>query len=391
MIPILSFCLLLFVSSSHASLEEAPQQSLSSTDFLKEIVKEIAAKELWDLKAGVRISEFDAGSALVGDSQRYEFQIRVGRGVLTMRFSEVELWRQLESDEGLDLGAQGGVVGDLELEGPLDVHVGGGDGELTLRLPAMSMTRRGIQRVVVGAGIKIKVKGARQVSLAHPFGAQVVLNEDLGTTADSVETSKFSLSPLGQSSCSPVLSVRVVGTASIVACKTHNSKASIGTKYHSHNTVELLPDKCYSSMHYQPIRSSLHTSFHSKLVQVEKRLLGVLGYPVFQDKSTRFLKAKITSPTLVKFQMELERNITAKDRSWKTVPAWRTRPITVRQSLDIVARVGGGLDLEPSIVKKVKRAYTVVDSKADRMSNISFPLFPPAVSQPGALTLDVKW
>ncbi|KAG1368569.1 hypothetical protein COCNU_14G010370 [Cocos nucifera] len=386
-----SASLALSLPSSHAS-SSSPQFPL----FLQGVVKAIAARERW--KGEVRVSDLDAGSARVGGSQRYKFHVRVGRTVLVLKLSdEVLSWRKARGrgavEFGPDLMAGTAVEGlmpvvrDLELEGPLDLRVsGGGDDWLSLHLPAPNITHRHLRRVLVGNGIRVKLEGAQEVSLMHPYDIGLSLNGSLAARRE--EHTQFWA--FGYSSCAPILSVHVGGSVSVITVRNHNSLASVETAFKSPDTVELLSEKCYNG-HFKQIPSCLFCSIGKRLVLLEK-VLG-LGNRRFKSESARFLKAKIMSSTLVKFRLELERDITKDDRVWKKTAEWKTKPTVERHWFEIVARVEGERRLKLVITKKLKRPFIIADSTAwsNLMSNISFTQFPSVVVPPEALTLDVKW
>ncbi|XP_010941858.1 protein TUNICAMYCIN INDUCED 1 [Elaeis guineensis] len=400
---ILVFIFLLFSSASPALSLPSSEASLlasspspQSPSFLQGVVKAIAARERWE--GDVRVSDLDAGSARVGGSQRYEFHVRVGRTVLVLRLpDEVLSWRKAHGsvEFGPDLTAGTAVEGlmpvvrDLELEGPLDLRVsGGGDDWLSLHLPALNITHRHLRRVIVGNGIRVKLEGAQEVSLIHPYDIGLSLNGSLAARRE--EHKQFWA--FGYSSCAPILSVHVGGSASVIAVRNRNSLASIETSFKSPDTIELLSEKCYNG-NFKQIPSCLFCSISKRLVLLEKALGSVLGNRMFQSESVRFLKAKIMSSTFIKFRLELERDITTNDRVWKKTAEWKTKRTVERHWFEIVARVEGEGVLRPMIIKKLKRPFIVADSTAwsNLMSNISFTQFPSIVVPPEALTLDVKW
>lgn len=124
---------------------------------------------------------------------------------------------------------------------------------------------------------------------------------------------------------------------------------------------------------------------------MEKLLKRFLGNKTDQNTGSGFLKANIKASPVVRFKMELERDIRSNGTSQGTLPEWRTRLSTERVWFEVVARIEGER-LKPLTIKKV-RPFIEVDSSAwsNLMSNISFTKFPSALVPPEALTLDVKW
>lgn len=124
---------------------------------------------------------------------------------------------------------------------------------------------------------------------------------------------------------------------------------------------------------------------------MEKLLRSFLGDKIDQNTTSGFLKASIKASTVVRFKMELERDIRSNDTAQGTLAEWRTRPSVERVWFEIVARIEGET-LKPLAIKKV-RPLIEVDSSAwsNLMSNMSFTKFPSVLVPPEALTLDVKW
>ncbi|KAH7673548.1 hypothetical protein IHE45_08G014300 [Dioscorea alata] len=390
----------LFVSASQSLLQfnlseltrKPSHFSSSAPGFLQDVVKAIAVKEKWDPDADVRVSELDRASARIGDSRRYEVRMQ---SVLALKFGD-ELedvkWRRWEGEFGVDLmdGEEGrrASVGDLVLEGPVELRAGkGGDDGIVLLLPN-NVTHKALNRVLVGDGITIRLEGAQEVSLVHPSGIFLSLD---GTLATHSET-KHHFWPLGYTSCSPLLSIQVMGSASLHAFRTHNPKVSVKAAFQSHDIVELLPDKCYNHENFKQVASFYIPGLGSRLAYVEKTLRSFLGSRIFQSRSTRILKIKVMTSTLVKFQFELERDITENDEKWRKVEKWKTKPTVERRRFEVVARIEGKR-LKPVTVRKLKRPLVTYDSMSwsNLMSNISFAELFSYVVPSEALTLDVKW
>lgn len=328
-------------------------------------------------------------SARISAIQSFDFHVRVGRVTLILKFSdEAEAWRKAGSGEvefGPDL-----VTLDkeyrrrimvLKLEGPLELHAKGGDDELSVHLPSLNITHQGLKRVLVGQGISIEMDYSGEISLFYPYDIAFLRKES---------SSRHQFWPLGFSSCAPMLSVRVVGSASLVAFRVPNTRASFKTSFPSHKTIELLPEKCYSRDQSQFAASQM---FVSKFAIMEKLLYSFLGKSILLNRSSRLLQIKITSSILLKFRVEVERNITENDGSWKKVANWRTRPTVERHWFEIVGRFDNGGRLIPVLVRKLPRPLMIGESAAwsHLMSNVSFTEFPAFVVPPEALTLDIKW
>ena len=252
-----------------------------------------------------------------------------------------------------------------------------------------NVTHKALKRVLVGDGITVRLEGAQEVSLVHPGG--IVLSLNGKSLATHIEA-KHHFRPLGYTLCSPLLSIQVVGSASLHAFRTHNHKVSVRAAFQSHDIVELLPDKCYNHESVKQVASFYIPGLGSRLALVEKILRNFLGGEIFQSRSTKILKIKVMASTLVKLQFELERDITENDEKWRKVEKWRTKPAVERRRFEVVARVEGKR-LKPVTVRKLKRSIVAYDSMSwgNLMSNISFAELFSYVVPSEALTLDVKW
>lgn len=354
--------------------------------FLQDVVKAISIQQGWNLK-DIRVSR--AAHAKVGSSQRFEFRFRIGKSVVVIGFSDgVALWKKLKKRSGFgpDLITQFGekrpVLKGLKLEGPIEVHVDPNH-ELSLLLP-FNTTLRGLKRVLVSEGITVVIKGAQEVTVVHPSNYGLPVNRSLVT-----HKSGKLFWPIGYSACMPLLPVHILGSASLVAYRSRNPNAHIQAAFMTPNTVELLPEKCYSSYHSKNLVWPFHF-LNSRLALVEKLLRSFLGDRIFQNQ-TGLLKAKIAASTIVRFQLELERDLGNNDSTWDTLAAWRTKLKMERIRFEIVAKVEAE-QLKPLLIKKVI-PFVALDTTAwsNLMSNVSFTQIPSLVVPPESLTLDVKW
>ncbi|OVA10514.1 hypothetical protein BVC80_8985g51 [Macleaya cordata] len=249
----------------------------------------------------------------------------------------------------------------------------------------LNTTHTGLKRVLVGEGITVEVKGAREVSLFHASDFGLPINR-----TSEVNEDRRQFWPLRHSLCMPLPPIRISGSASLVAYRTRNSDAYIETTFLSKDMIELLPEKCYTIHPYKKGACPID-SLTPRLALLEKLMRSFLGNRIHQKGLSGFLKAKITASTLVRFQLELVKEVKDSETSLRTLAEWRTKPRAERVSFEVVARVEAGR-LKPLIVKKV-RPFIAAESAAWSilMSNISFTKFPSVLVPPEALTLDVKW
>ncbi|KAK9165290.1 hypothetical protein Scep_000481 [Stephania cephalantha] len=363
----------------------------TTSHLLKDVVKEISKRQKWDLN-DVRVSDGGVRNVRVGGSRSCECRMRVEKSELVFKFSdELGPWRkQKERRELVDLLGEirsNSALEAFELEGPFELRVDGGE-ELSLVLP-LNITHTGLKRLLVGEGITVKIEGAREVSLYHhsyDFGVPV-------NRSGRINEERNQFQPFVPSSCIPLPSIHIVGSALLSAHRTRNPNSKIEIASLSQNMVELLAEKCYYG---QPRNRKLGCPIDSlspKLALLEKliqRLIVIEGQAL-QSGMSVFLKSKITVTTLVSFQLKIERNVRNNDTMRGTLAEWKTKPAVERAYFEVTARVEEE-KLKPLEVKRF-RPFIIADSASwsTLMSNISFTKIPSLLVSPEALTLDVKW
>ncbi|XP_058080440.1 protein TUNICAMYCIN INDUCED 1 [Magnolia sinica] len=376
----------LYASNLTSAIEYLPSPHFL---YLKDVLKAISTRQGWNLDE-IKVSDVDIRKARVGSSERYEFHLRIGKSDLVFKFSdEISFWEKLRigGEFGPHLisgsGLKKPVIKGFELVGPVELRVEGED-ELSLAL-SLNITHSGLKRVLVSEGITVEVEGAQEVTLVHPSNFGFPVNGSLG-----INKARSPLWPFGNSACTPLLTIHIVGSASLVAYRTRNPSIAIETNFLSQDMVELLPDKCYAGHSFKNSTCPIH-SLSSRLALLERLLRSFLGDRILQNRASGFLKSKIMASTLVRFQLELERDLGNNNTLWETLASWRTRPKVERVWFEVVARLEGGR-LKPIMLKKVM-PFVEVDTTAwsNLMSNVSFTQFPSVVLPPEALTLDVKW
>jgi hypothetical protein len=255
----------------------------------------------------------------------------------------------------------------------------------------INITNTRLKRVLVPYGTKIRVAGAQEVSLTNPSDIGLFMNGSLATRSKD----QIPYWHPRYTSCTPLLSVHVVGSILVTAQRTVNPTSPIQTSFISQDTVKLLPDKCYYREISQilPILFSSVPSVNSRLALLEKVLVRLVGLKVLGKNFIRFVKVKVVSLRVVKFRLILERELSRRDKFWREIEAWRTKPTKQYFLLEVVARVREDGALKVLTVKRVKRAFRAIESTAwsSLMSNISFTQFPSFILPPEAMTLDVKW
>lgn len=248
----------------------------------------------------------------------------------------------------------------------------------------MNVSYTGLKHVIVGEGITVEVRRAREMSFFYRPDLDRQTN---GSVACSKGKSEFW--PFLQSTCVPLIPLNIIGSASLIAYGARNPYTHIGTTLISEDTVELLPEKCYHGRVFRK-RACPVASLSLRLSMLEKILRSLLGHKILQDRFSGLIKANIKAYAAVKFPLELERDV-GNNVTRSALPDWRTRPSVERVWFEILARVEENR-LKPVLIKKVK-PFIESDSVswANLMSNMSYTKLRPVLLPPEALTLDVKW
>jgi hypothetical protein len=379
LIFLLQFTAFTSSSSTHSNL----------THIFQDILKAISAKQKWDLN-DVTVFNFDVAKIRFGTSQTYQFRIGSGKNNFTVKFSDqVSSWNnnkfttpkpdlaslinQLSSMVFLD---------HIKLEGPFELRVDQFH-HLSLNLP-MNVSYSGLKHIIVGEGITVEVRRAREISFYYRSDLDLQMNGSV-----VCRKGKNEFWPFLQSTCVPLIPIRVIGSASLIAYGARNPYTQIETALISEDTVELLPEKCYHGCVFRN-RTCPVASLNLRLSLLEKILRSLLGHKILQDRFSGLIKANIKASAAVKFPLELEREI-GNNATLSKLPEWRTQPSVERVWFEIVARVEESR-LKPLSIKRVK-PFIESDSVswANLMSNMSYTKLRPVLLPPEALTLDVKW
>lgn len=381
------FFLQLFTAFSNASSSSTHS---NITHIFQDILKAISSRQKWDLN-DVRVFNFDVAKIRFGTSQNYLFRIGSSKNNFTVKFSdEISSWNhnkftttpkpdlaslvdQLSSIAFLDY---------IKLEGPFELRVHESH-HLSLSLP-MNVSYNGLKHIIVGKGITVEVRRAREISFYYQSDLDLQRN---GSVMCSNQKNEFW--PFLQSMCVPLIPIRIIGSASLIAYVARNPYVQIGTALISEDAVELLPEKCYHGCVFRKQACPV-ASLNLRLILLEKILRSLLGHKILQDRLSGLIKANIKAYAGVKFPLELERDV-GNNATLSTLPDWRTRPSVERVWFEVMARVEDSR-LKPLSIKKVK-PFIESDSVswANLMSNLSYTKLRPVLLPPEALTLDVKW
>lgn len=242
----------------------------------------------------------------------------------------------------------------------------------------------GLKHILVGEGITLEVKGAQEVSLIHSSDLDLQINR-----SRVFSKGKSDVWPFMQSMCMPLIPIRILGPASVVAYRARNPNLHIETTYISGDMIELLPEKCYGDHMYRKQACPIN-SFSLRLNMLEKILRSLMRHRILENQLFGVVKASVKPSSAVKFPMELER-VVGSNVTNSVFPEWRTRPIVERVRFQISARIEEDR-LKPLFIKKLK-PFIESDSFSwgNLMSNMSFTKLRSVLVAPEALTLDVKW
>ncbi|KAL2574867.1 hypothetical protein AAZV13_17G213700 [Glycine max] len=329
---------------------------------------------------------------MFGTSLSYEFRIRFGtdnNDNFTLKFvDQVATWNKFRTPF-TDLPPLVHRLGSfpllhtLKLEGPFALRVDALH-NLSLSLP-MNVSYTGLKHILVGEGITVEVRRAQEISLFYSSDLDLQMN---GSAMCS--EGKSDLWPFMRSTCMALIPIRISGSASLVAYRARNAYAQIATTLISEDAIELLPEKCYHG-HVFRKRACPIDSLSLRLSLLEKVLRSFLDHKILKDQLFGLLKANIKASAVVKFPLELERDISNNATLNRTIPDWRTRPGFERFWFEILARVEEN-KLKPLLIKEVRPFIESVSvSWANLMSNMSYTKLRPVFFLPEPLTLDVKW
>jgi len=229
------------------------------------------------------------------------------------------------------------------------------------------------------------------VFFSHPHSIGRLANGSLLATNKDLSR----ILPLSHPTCAPLLHMSVVGSSVIlVALETNVSGGYMKPLLSSDDTIELQSDQSeMDDMSDRLISACVFCSISPRLPRLEELLKTWFNKRNEFNSSMNYFEAKVTSITLVKFHLELERDITEEDDIWDDVPEWKTLPVVQQIALDVIARVEEEGRLKAISVKKVRRSFQTADASSwsSLTSNVSFTDFTSFVLPPDPLSLDVKW
>ncbi|GFQ04674.1 hypothetical protein PHJA_002611400 [Phtheirospermum japonicum] len=360
--------------------------------FLQGVLDAIAKKEKWALE-DIRVLELEVKRAKYRSGLRYESRVRFGKAEIVLKmYEEMSEWKKLLAlrkngtlnfEALVRMIASEAVIDSFKIEGPFEMRVTRDDDRLSLSLP-LNTTHSGLRQISVGEGITVEIKGAEQISMFHP--SINPLPNNIFTYRDSNDV----VGSLWPAICTALQSIRILGSASVIAYRNQRPTALIQTAFTSLHAIKLLPNKCYVLPYNETPRHVL-SSLSIRIALLERVLRKFVNERGSKNTALGSVKTRIEALTVFRFQLGLERDIGVNDTFWSTLAEWRTRPTIERVSFEVVARIEGEV-LKPLVVKKVRPAMDTDSFAWSSLSaNISFTKFPSVLVPPEALTLDVKW
>ncbi|XP_075480263.1 protein TUNICAMYCIN INDUCED 1 [Primulina tabacum] len=363
------------------------QLSPQPTHFLQNVLNAITIKEKWALE-DIRVSELKVKKAKYDIVPRYEFRVRVGKSEIVLKMHEQPSeWKKLNVSSDFEylakkIGSEA-VIDSFKIEGPFELQVMGDDDQLSVTLPS-NTSHSGLRRISVGEGISLEVKSAEEISIFLTSNRnQLLYGSFTYRKGNGVES-------IWSDSCSALPTIRIIGSASVVAYRDRQPSAHIKVIFSSVNAIKLLSNKCYIWPNYEKSRHPSR-SLSIRIAFLERILRSYLNLKPNPISSLGSLKARIRASAIIHFHLELERGIRSNDTYWNTLADWRTRPTVERALYDVAARMEGVI-LKPVVIKRI-RPFVDADSFAwsSLLSNLSFTKLPSMLVSPEALTLDVKW
>lgn len=360
-----------------SSPELNPPYPKAISDLKEDIVKGLGLQA-----DDIKISGFDIRDALVGHSVAYEFDVEMDKKVFPLKLLEdVNRWeyvdlpifrveessRSGEENALVDRPRSGGgipVLAPFQLAGPMELWLQDAK-DMRISLPH-DVDAGVLKKVVLADGAVVTVTGARSVSLRHPLDLRLPLNRSHSGFASGLLTLAERLRHASRTQDAPLVSLRIVGPTSLTAPSTmspYSTNNKLKLKRLAPGLVELsspsktnIPDTIPAVGLLQEGATSLLTSHHftslwplasingwnSNLQGFESLLSSLLGPKADEEGSFKLLKADVSAQTFVKIGFSIEKRLKEGDGlDTQRIPAWRTKPESVRMHFEVVAKVDG--------------------------------------------------
>ncbi|KAG9130585.1 hypothetical protein Leryth_011844 [Lithospermum erythrorhizon] len=327
-----------------------------------------------------KLSGFDLRDVLVGKSVAYEFDVEIDNKVLPLKLLEdVNRWEYVDlpifqMENQVRTGDEKGMVekqkpdeempalAPFQLAGPMELWIQDAK-DMRISLPH-DVDAGVLKKVILADGAVVTVKGARSVSLRHPIQFPLPLNRTNSGFASGLLSLAERLRHASGAKDSPLLSLRIVGPTSLTSPSTSSASSSnkLKLKRLAPGLVELssVPKikamETNSAIDIQGEATSLLTPDHfttlwpltsingsdANLLGFESLLSSLLGPRGTKEGSFKLLKADVSAQTFVKIGFGLEKSLKEGDEHiLQGLPAWRTKPETMRMHFEVLAKVDG--------------------------------------------------
>ncbi|KAL3515422.1 hypothetical protein ACH5RR_022324 [Cinchona calisaya] len=322
------------------------------------------------------ISGFDLRDAQVGRSVAYEFDIEIDNKVVPFKLLEdVNKWEYVDlpifrADRAVKNGLlerqklddQLPVLAPFQLAGPMEIWIQDAK-DMRISLPH-DVDAGVLKKVILADGAVVTVKGARSVSLRHPIELPLPLNRTNNGFASGLLTLAERLRHASHTQDSSLLSLRIVGVTSLTSPTSPTPSAnkklklkrlapglvelSSASKVKAVDAISTIDVEGEATAFLTPNQftalwpvTSINGS-NPNLLGFESLLSSVLGPKASKKGSFKLLKADVSAQTFVKIGFGVEKKLKEGDQvNWEGIPAWRTKPETVKMHFEVLAKVDG--------------------------------------------------
>ncbi|KAF8377440.1 hypothetical protein HHK36_030817 [Tetracentron sinense] len=361
---ILTGFLILFMIGSSNSLISTKDLNPPAPKAISDL-KETIVKGLGLQGDDFKISGFDLRDALVGHSVAYEFHVEIDNKVLPFKLLEdVNRWEYVDlpifrTKDPSESGEENSLVENrrseepvlpvlapFQLAGPMELWIQDAN-DMRLSLPH-DVDAGVLKKVILADGAVVTVKGAKSVSLRQPLDLPLPLNRTHNGFASSLLSLANRLRHASRTQMAPLLSLRIVGPTSLTSPSSPSSSSSSSSdkklklKRLAPGLVELSSlveiEEGFTTM--WPMVSI--NGSNANLRGFERLLYSVLGAKAKEEGWLKLVKAEASAQTFVKMGFEVEKKLKEGDGVvWEGIPAWRTKPKSVKMHFEVLGKVEG--------------------------------------------------
>ncbi|KAI5064228.1 hypothetical protein GOP47_0020898 [Adiantum capillus-veneris] len=402
------------------------QTHVATHNAISDVTDALISSLGWN-KDEVKLSHIDTTDSKFGQTLVYEFDIEIGDKVIPLRLSEeVQVWKYLEElpawgDEPLAIKTVPATLGEphsqvlsailapFQLSGPVELWIQ--DAE-QVRLAVPNDVEAGVlKKVLLADGAVVTVEGAREISLARPLQLPLPLPgiSNDGGLAASLMALADRLRYASRVEEKPLLSLKIVGPTSLIASSAKDSDTSrnkLKVKRLSPGSIELVSRQQQDRGLIEPVEKSPVLSgvqepwlwplpslngSDSRLINLEKLVLGAMGPSAYKKGSFKLLRAKVSAATFVRVEFQLEKKLSDTSFPPEVWPEWRTKPSVQRLQFEVLAKIEGQKLLPVSV--QAVQPYMNVETVTWRAANgnVSHSKVPRIFLPPSSMTLNPNW